>query len=195
MPTVPTKHERKYELAPEGTHLARIVQFFHIGTIQETIKGETKDRNKVRLVFELPLETYEYEGVQKPHLLAQEYTLSLNQKAALRKIVDGLEGRSLTEEEEYSYDVEALVGKECMVQVVHNESKGSTYANVANVMPTLKGAVCPAQITPRIVFSYAPFDPSLFASLPEFLRTKIEASKEFKVATGTEPSPTEESPW
>ena len=182
MPTIPPKSESKYELAPEGTHVARIVQFVHIGTSPDNFKGEVRDRNLVRYVFELPLETYEYEGKQKPHLLSAEYTLSLSPKANLHKMVASLEGRKLTEDEESTYDVETLVGRECMVQVQHVESNGKTYANIINVIPLMKGMICPAQITPKLVFSYYPFNKELFESLPEFLRKKIEVTKEYNTA-------------
>lgn len=182
MPTIPPKVERTYEVAPEGTHVARIVQFIHQGTSPNLWKGEERDRNTIRYVFELPHETYEYEGVKKPHLLSAEYTLSLSTKANLRKVVESLEGRKLSEEEEYTYDVESLVGRECMVQVQHTESNGKTYANIVNVMPVLKGTVCPAQITPKLVFNFYPFSKELFDSLPEYIRKKIEKSVEYRSA-------------
>lgn len=182
MPTVPPKSERKYELAPEGTHVARIVQFYHIGTIPDTYQGKPRERNLVRFVFELPHETYEYEDEKKPHLLSLEYTLSLSSKANLRKMVESLEGRKLSEDEENTFDVEALVGKECMVQVTHVENNGKTYANVINVMPIMKGMVCPEQVTKKVVFGFYPFNKELFESLPEFLRKKIEKSREYSTA-------------
>jgi hypothetical protein len=44
----------------------------------------------------------------------------------------------------------------------------------------MKGTLCPEQINPTQVLSYDNFDVSLFESLPEILRKKIESSKEYK---------------
>src|SRR3990167_9222440 len=55
--SITAKNESKpIELAPAGNHIARCYSMVHIGTIKETIRGEVKELNKVRISWELPTE-------------------------------------------------------------------------------------------------------------------------------------------
>lgn len=184
MPTIAPKPVRT--LAPEGTHIARCVGFIHIGTVQETYMGELKDSNKIRLTFELPEETKVWkEGEDpKPVVISQEYTLSMGEKANLRKLVNGMCG-SMSEEEAGCFDVESLVGKACLLTIVHKTSKaGNERAEIATASPLMKGQVCPPQVNPSKILSYSNWDEELYNSQPDFLKDKIKTSKEYLAMSG-----------
>lgn len=173
-----------YSPIEAGNYTARCFQMVHIGTVEETIQGQTKRLNKVRLTWELPTELKEYkegEG-EKPAIISKEFTLSLNEKATLRKYLASWRGKDFTEEQAKSFDIEALIGKPCMLNVIHKASKDGTktYAEIGSISPLPKGLVCDPPINQPTVLSYDKFDEALFESLPDFVKDKVKSSEEYK---------------
>jgi hypothetical protein len=78
---------------------------------------------------------------KRPFMLSQRYTLSLNEKANLRRDLESWRGRPFTAEELKGFDVEKLIGVNAMVNVVHYTGRdGKERAKIASVSPTLKGS-------------------------------------------------------
>ena len=50
----------------------------------------------------------------------------------------------------------------------------------------MKGVSIPEAINPLVYFTIEDFDQSIYDSLPEFLRTKIGESREFKAIGGVD---------
>lgn len=183
MPTLPEKPKSTYTPAPVGTHIARCYQFIHIGTIQDEYMGQPKEFNKIRLSFELPMKTKVFkEGDQpKPISVHAEYTLSMAPKANLRRIVEGMIGASLTDEEAYNFDVEKLVGMACLITIKHKTSKaGNVRDEIANVSPLMEGQEAPAQFNPSKLLSYTNWDQKIFDMLPPFLKEKMMSSAQYQ---------------
>ena len=83
------------QTVPAGTHVARCYQIIHIGTILDTFQGEEKLVNKVRLVFELPLETADFGKGEQPFSIGRDFTLSMHEKSGLRAFVQGWLGKAV----------------------------------------------------------------------------------------------------
>ncbi len=182
----PAHTESTYEPVPAGNHVARCIGLIHIGTIPVTFQGDTKYMNKVRLTFELPTELKEFkegEG-ERPYSISGEYTLSLHENATLRALLESWRGKKFTEDELATFDIEKLVGKPCMVNVVHTEKNGKTYANIAGISPVPKGMQVPDQINPSKVLLYDKWDQDVFDSLPDFLKEKIKSSDQYQNMMG-----------
>lgn len=175
-----------YEPVPAGTYIARCFSMVHIGTIAETYQGESKLQNKVRISWELPTETkvFKEEAGEQPYTLGKEFTLSLNEKATLRKFLESWRGKAFTEDEAKSFDVSALLNKPCMLNVIHKVSQknGKTYAEIASVSPMMKGIACPEQISETFMFGYDPFEQWRFDALPDYLKDKVRTSVEYLLA-------------
>jgi hypothetical protein len=77
----------------------------------------------------------------KRHLVFKRYTLSLNEKASLRHDLESWRGKPFTFEELAGFDVEKLIGANCLVNVQHKVGTERTFANVVSVMPLIKGMV------------------------------------------------------
>lgn len=173
-----------YEPVPAGTYIARCVSMVHIGTIMESYQGENKLQNKVRIQWELPteLKVFKEENGEQPYTLGKEFTLSLNEKATLRKFLESWRGKPFTDEEAKAFDITVLLDKPCMLNVIHKVSKtgGKTYAEIASVSPMMKGITCPERITELFQFSYDPFEQWRFDQLPEWLKEKVKTSIEFE---------------
>ncbi|MDJ0503787.1 MAG: hypothetical protein PX635_00865 [Nostocales cyanobacterium LE14-WE12] len=165
-----------------GTYLARAYQMIHIGTIQEEFNGEKKIHNKIRITWELPTELKQFkEGEpERPLVISKEFTLSMHEKATLRAYLKSWRGKDFTEDEAKSFDVTKLLGVACMISVTNKESKGKLYAEISGVSPVMKGITVPPQVNKTMEFNYDNFDMEVFKTFPDFLRTKMESSLEFK---------------
>ena len=110
---------------------------------------------------------------------------------SLRKVLESWRGRAFTQEELSGFSLENVLGKPCMISVVHKPSKDGTqtYANVGNVMALPKGLDCPPQYNPSVKFDINEFDHEVFESLPEWLRTKILLAKELEDRDITQQAP------
>src|SRR5690348_118248 len=141
---IPAKNEKKeFEMIPEGAYPARIYQIVHVGTIAG-YNGLLQ--NKVRLTFELPteLKVFDEKKGEQPCVISKEYTLSFNEKANLRKVIDACDPKALKADDNGLidlYDVENLLGKSCLITVSHVSKKDGTgeYQDVSNVTKLPKG--------------------------------------------------------
>jgi len=173
--------EKSFELIPAGNYLARCYSMILLGTVTEEYEGRSKDNEKVRITWELPTETrvYKEEEGHRPSVIAKEYTLSMGEKANLRKDLESWRGKAFTEEEAKSFNVSKLIGIECQLNIIHKTSKqGKTYATIATVTPLMKGIKCPDPVNPPFLFNIRKFQQDKFNSLPQFLKDKIKATKE-----------------
>lgn len=171
------------ELIPAGNYVARCYQMLEIGTVQEVIMGVAKSLRKVRIGWELPEETREFSPGkgEQPFVISQEFTLSLNEKANLRKMLASWRGKDFTEEEAKSFDISKLIGVPCMLNVIHKPSKDGTktYENIGSISPVPKSMKCPAQINKTIRLEYDSFDIDTFEALPDFIKDKMKGSLEY----------------
>ena len=179
-----------FEPIPTGNYPARCFSMIHIGTIEDTILGQTKILNKVRITWELPteLKVFKEENGEQPMVISKEFTLSLHEKSTLRNFLKNWRGKDFTEEEAKAFDVTKLIGVPCMLNITHKKSKDGqrVYAEIGSISAMPKGFVCPNQINDSFIFTYDDFDNETFMNLPEFLRLKMVTSVEFKKIQGIE---------
>jgi hypothetical protein len=180
--TAPVGGESNYtkSIAPEGMHVARVYQIIDLGTTEQGGNFPGKKR-KVQFLLELPMELaiFNPEKGEQPYYLRKGYTLSMNSKSTLRKDVESLLGKKMSDDEAAKFNVFSLLGAPCMVQVVHVVKGENTYANINNMTPLPKGMVCPAPFNPTVTFSTQTPDMDVFTSLPSFVQDKIKESDEF----------------
>lgn len=184
MSIIATDSGKPRELIPAGNYMARAYQMVHIGTIEETIKGTPKTLNKIRIGWELPTEkkVFKEENGEQPLVISQNYNLSMNNKANLRKMLASWRGKDFTEEEAKAFDVTKLIGVPCMLNIIHKQGVSDptkTYEAIAGVSPMPKGVPCPDAINPPFVLSYDEWDKAKFDTLPEFLQDMMKGSEEF----------------
>ncbi len=180
MPLYAPKKETSYEPVPAGTHLATCYQVIHIGTVEGSWQGKPTQRDIVRVTFELPDETrvFKEEDGAKPMVISREFTLSMSPKGNLKPFVGGMYGVAFKEEE--AFDLFEMVGKSCILTVVHANVDDKTYANISSASPLMKGMKKPEQVNPSVTFDINDFNQEVFNELPEFLRKKIEATPEYQ---------------
>ena len=172
------------ELIPSGNYLARCYRMIEIGTGEEIIKGEKKIMAKVRIGWELPMETRVFDEAKGPQplVISKEYTLSLSEKANLRVMLKSWRGKDFTEDEAKAFDISKLIGVPCMVNIIHKPSstdKTKIWEEIAGVTPVPKGIDVPPLINPPFILSYDEWDEEKFNSLPDFIKLKMMKSMEY----------------
>lgn len=181
-PIIATSTGSNYEPCPQGNHVGRCYQMIHLGTLNYQYKGEVLTANKVRITFELPneLHTFNEEKGPQPYSLSKEFTLSMHEKSNLRKMLEGWRGKAFSESEVKNFDITKLIGVPCMINVIHTEKDGKTYAGISSISAMPKGFTCPEQVNTTVVFSVNAFDWEIFETLPDFIKEKIRTSKEYQ---------------
>lgn len=133
--TVPSETDKKaFAPAPAGTHQGVCCDWIDLGQITTTFQGETKTRPYVRFIWEINEVNPE---TGKRFTVAQRYALSLHKKSNLTKLLTGWFSKTPAPGTQIDFD--KLLGFNGMINVVHNEDDGTTYANVQAVGPLVKG--------------------------------------------------------
>ena len=185
------------ELIEAGNYVARCYQMIQIGTVTEVINGDSKLLQKVRIGWELPTEmkVFKEENGPEPLVVNEEYTLSLGEKANLRKMLASWRGKDFTVDEAKSFDITVLIGKACMLNIIHKPSKSDPtkiYSKIGSVSNVPKGLNVPLAILPKFELSYDKFDYNMFNTLPDFIKDRMKQSTEFKALTDDIPAPCHE---
>lgn len=129
-----------YIQCPTGAHQAVCVDVVDLG-IEVSDKyvnektGEPNKAHKVRFVWQIA-EPLMDDG--RRYSISRKFTLSLNEKSALRKFLESWRGLPFTAADlSKGFDVEKLIGVNCILQVLPSED--GQYRNVSAVMPLTKG--------------------------------------------------------
>lgn len=124
--------------APEGAWAAVCVDVVDLGIVKVSYAGEDKKQHKIRIVWQIAQDN---PRTKKPFEVSKRYTLSLHEKAGLRKDLEAWRGRAFTQEEvESGWDVEAVVGAQCLLSIAQvKKPNGDIFANVNAIMRLPKG--------------------------------------------------------
>lgn len=165
---------------PPGVFAARCVRIIDLGTQTTTWKGQNKDSHKIIIGFETEALIEDGEKAGKPFLIQSRYTASLNEKSMLRRDLESWRGRKFTDQELEAFDLKNVLSKACLLNVVHSDNGGKTYANISGIMPLPGNMKAPPPSGASVFFTLEDFDPEVFDSLSDGLREVISKSPEFK---------------
>ena len=179
MTLTPPKKNKSHDPVPAGNHVARLYEIIHLGTIPTSWQGQEKMTDKIRLSFELCNESAVFkEGEEpKPFSVSREFTYSFGAKSALRPFIEGMTGAKILDDE--WPDLEQMLGDACLLNVVHTEKDGNTYANIQGASPLPKGMEAPELFnqTRLIDINSTPWE--VIEKLPEFIQKKMQSSEEW----------------
>ncbi len=176
----PTK---EFKIAPAGSHLARLYRIIDLGTQKSEYLGKVNMLRKVKFFWELHGDDLKTDD-GKPLIQTRNYTLSLGEKASLRKDLESWRGKSFTDDELRGFDLTNLLDKWCMITIQHrtgNENK--VYADAVAVTPVpsvVAKAGLPQAVNPTLLFDMQKFDQAVFDGLSEGLKNQIMQSSEFQ---------------
>lgn len=173
------------ELLEANSYVARCYSFIDLGTHQNA-KYTNKDWNpveqrKIRLTFELPTEMKVFDEAkwEQSVVLGKKYTLSLSEKAFLRKDLESRRGKPFTENELKWFDLVSIVWVACILSVWTNEYDGNTYNQINSISPLMKWQTVDKQINPTLIFDLDNYTIEQFNELPKFVRKEISLSVEW----------------
>ena len=122
--------------APEGQFPAVCADVVDLGMVTTEWNGSKRTAHKIRIVFLISEQTDD----GRPFTVSQLFTLSLSEKANLRKFLESWRGRAFTAAElTDGFDIEKLLGADALVQIVHAQKGDKVYANIATIMKAMKG--------------------------------------------------------
>ena len=186
------KQERK--LPEAGATVGVLYSLVDLGHQKTNWDNQEKWTPKVRLTFELPDQTDEYEveengkrtTVQKHMVVSIEQTRSLGEKASLRKLLEQWRGQTFTSKELQAFSLKNLLGKPAMLTLIHKTSQqGRQYCAIAGASKLPKGMKAPATTTnDQLYYEIEQGEAGQFNDMPDWLQEKIRASKEFATAAG-----------
>ena len=174
-----------FEPIPAGVHAAICCTLVDLGTqYNETFKNSSR---KVLIGWEIPDETYEYDGEVKPRTITQKYTASLNEKSNLRKDLAAWRGRDFTQDELARFDLRNIVGKACLLNIIHREQNGTVYANIASITPMPRGMAAVELSAAPLVFDLDNATDQDIDLLPKRYAEIIRESEEYKQRKSIQP--------
>ena len=181
-----------------GMHLARCYRIVDMGTQTTDFQGQTKHLQKVMLQFEVhgeddsgkPLVTAKGE----PMSISKNFTLSLAEKATLRKDLQAWRGRDFTPEELRGFELKTVLGAWAMITVSKAlGGNGKEYTNIVSINPvpvTIKKAGMPEGFNKLAMFVISNPDMELFETFGNGLKEKITSSPEWRARSpAPQPAP------
>ena len=124
-----------FKKVPEGTHIAVCNMVVDLG-LQPSPYGP---KHRIFFRWEIPDERTEWEKdgqtMEGPMTIGTTLSASLSKKATLRGFLESWRGKQFTKEELEGFDVFAVLGKSCQLQVIHEKAdNGNVYANIKGCM-------------------------------------------------------------
>jgi hypothetical protein len=188
-----TQKNTERQLPEAGATIGTLFSLVDLGTQKVSWDGEDKWTPKLRLAFELPEQTIEGEvtengkttKVTKPMVVSIELTRSLGERATLRKHLETWRGQAFTAKELASFSLKNLLGKSCLLTLVHKTSQaGRQYCAIQGMAKLPKGMKAPATTqNDQVFYEIEQGEGGQFAELPEWLQEKIRSSKELSGAS------------
>ena len=142
MPILASEPEKaKFAQVPAGTYQAVCYDVWDIGLQVNPYKDKNGNPQPPTLQIIIGFEVSElikegkYAG--KRMTLNKFYNRTLNETATLRKHLESWRGAKLTPEELKGFDVESLIGANCMVSVIIGEKGKSQISSISKLMNNL----------------------------------------------------------
>jgi hypothetical protein len=172
---------------PSGTHLARCYRIIDLGTQKSEYQGEIKYQPKIMIQFEVHGEDAEGQPITtnkgEPMSISKNYTLSLHEKAGLRKDLQSWRGKEFTDQELKGFELKNLLGAWCMINVVRRAGRdGKDYTNIEGIMPVpapIKKMGLPDGVNDTKIFSLREPDMELFKTFSDNMQFKIRSTPEW----------------
>jgi hypothetical protein len=182
MPKLPSPNVSKFEPVPEGSHAAACCRIIDLGTQQTNFNGQVTHKRQIILFFEVFSEERRTDG--RPFTIAKTYTWSMSEKATLRHDLESWRGKKFAREDfgPNGFSLEALLGKPCLLTVMHENKNGEIYSKISAITRLPKSMVVggPEGETLFVWLEVDEFDPAAFEILSDKLKDKIRRSPEYQ---------------
>ena len=183
-----------FKPVPPGMHLARCYRIIDLGTQKTEYQGKVNYQHKVMLGFEVHGEDSQGQPLRAetgPMIISKTYTLSLNDKAALRADLVAWRGRDFTIIEAQRFDLKNVLGAWCMVTVATSERDGKQYSNITGINPVplqIKNLGLPEGENDVLYWAIEDGDLNVLETFGKGIREKIKNSPEYQQRVSGEPA-------
>lgn len=176
-----------------GTYPAVCVGIIDLGKqYNETYK---KYNDKMLIIWEIPSQTIQIDGEEKPRWISKDFSSSLHEKSGLYQMLVSWRGKAFTEtelkEDEngfMQFSILDMLGTGCFLQVIVEEKESGSYNRVTSAIALPAGMDVPVTETPLIAFDIDAWDDEIFNSLPEWIQERIKKSTQYqKLHVPTDP--------
>lgn len=186
------QNSNSFTPVPAGMWLARCYRIVDLGTQKTEFQGSIKMAKKLMVQWEIHSEDENGNPLQtakgEPLSISKTYTVSLSEKATLRKDLVSWRGREFTADELRGFDLKSVLGAWAMVSVVTAQgNNGREYTNVTNVNPVpaaMKKAGLPEGKNKLQIFNLQEPDMELYETFSQGIKAKIEVSPEWNAIKG-----------
>ena len=175
-----------FKPVPPGTHLARCYRIVDLGTQKTEWQGQIKYLHKVMLQFEVHSEDDDGKPLRtdkgEPMSISKNFTLSLAEKASLRKDLASWRGRDFTPDELKGFKLKNVLGAWAMLSITKSAGKdGKEYTNIVSIsgVPKQMKASLPEGHNQPAMFLISAPDMELFDTFSDALKAKIMGSPEW----------------
>lgn len=170
------------QLPSAGSHLAVCCIVIHMGSQPYEWEDEKGVRTQLQLGFELK---DQYRDNGSPFFpIRRTYSFSMHPNSHLRSDLKGWLGRDLGPADLSSFEFDRLIGRTAMLGLIHNPGRnGRTYANISSILKVPHGTPETMDLeSAAVVLNPFEFNPQLFAAQPDWLRVKLLAAEEYRLA-------------
>ena len=175
-----------------GMHLARCYRIVDMGTQKSEYQGQVKHLQKVMIQFEVHGEDDNGNALVtnkgEPMSISKNFTLSLAEKATLRKDLQAWRGRDFTADELRGFELKNVLGAWAMITAAKSVgNNGKEYTNVISINPVpvaIKKAGLPEGFNKLAMFVIENPDMELFETFGNGLKEKIQGSPEWRARNG-----------
>lgn len=175
-----------------GMHLARCYRIVDVGTQKTEYQGQVKHLQKVMIQFEVHGEDDEGNALVtakgEPMSISKNFTLSLAEKATLRKDLQTWRGKDFTADELRGFELKNVLGAWAMLSVAKSTgNNGKEYTNIMSINPVpvaIKKAGLPEGFNKLSMFVIDNPDMELFETFGNSLKEKIQGSPEWRARNG-----------
>lgn len=176
-----------------GTYPAVCVGIVDLG--EQYNEAFKKYTDKMLFIWEIPSQTIEIDGENKPRWLSKDFSASLHEKSNLYQTLVSWRGKAFTEAElaedengDMQFSVLEMLGSGCFLQVIVEEKDSGSYNRITSVIALPAGMDVPKTETPLIAFDIDAWDDEVFNSLPGWIQERIKKSTQYqKLHVPTDP--------
>jgi hypothetical protein len=138
MSIIVKKPEGDFEELQPGTYQAVCRAVFDIGSQKREYLGQISWKKQVIVMFEVNERMAQEPYINERFNISKWYTQSLHEKSVLRKDLENWRGKSFTEDELQGFDLEKLVGINCMLTIIKSKNGKSTIGGIGPVMKNIE---------------------------------------------------------
>lgn len=171
---------KKISPVAQGVYPAICVAVIDLGEQRNDFQGRYED--KVKFTWEIPSQTVEVDGEQKPRWVSKDFRASLHESSNLSKIIEAWRSAPITDEErENGIDLSWFLGRSCQIWVTVKTSKnGNDYNDIKGVMSLPAGMEQLTTDSELLLFDMAELSEKRLAELPEWVQRDIKQSTQYQ---------------